>query len=205
LKLIEDKKLPPDLQARAVSRAVNHPDSNVRMLFEKFVPPQERTKKLGDVFRPEEILRLTGRPRRGDRIFHTSTAAQCKNCHTTDGKGGLLGPDLAAIGKKYERSALLETILQPSKAIAPEFVPYLVETNDGRVFIGLLQSRNDKEVVLKDAQSKLTRIGQDNVTSITEQRISLMPELVLKDVSAQDAADLLAYLETLQAGQPEKK
>jgi hypothetical protein len=72
------------------------------------------------------------------------------------------------------------------------------------VFNGLVQSRDDKEVVLKDAQSKLIRIPRDNVASITEQRISLMPELVLKDVTAQDAADLLAYMMTLQAATAEK-
>ena len=58
-----------------------------------------------------------------------------------------------------------------------------------------MQSKDDKEVLLKDAQSKTVRIPTDNIASITEQQISLMPELVLKDVTAQDAADLLAYLE----------
>ena len=205
LKMIDDRQLPPELAKRAVSRAANHPDSNVRTLFAKHLPPEQRPKTLGDAIKAEELLRLTGRARRGQRIFQTSTAAQCKNCHTTDGQGGLLGPDLSAIGKKYERGALLETILEPSKAIAPEYVTYLVETEDGRVFVGLLQSKDDQAVVLKDAQSKTIRIPQDNIANITEQRVSLMPELVLKDITAQDAADLLAYMMTLQAGQPEKK
>jgi putative heme-binding domain-containing protein len=204
LKMIDDRKLPDALRDRAVDRAANHPDANVRTLFEKYLPPEKRPKKLGEAIAAEEILRLRGRARRGRQIFHTSTAAQCKNCHTTDGKGGLLGPDLSAIGKKYERAALLETILQPSKAIAPEFVTYLVETEDGRVFVGLIQSKDDKGIALKDAQSKVINIPQDNIAGMIEQRVSLMPELVLKEVTAQDAADLLAYLETLQAGQPQK-
>jgi putative heme-binding domain-containing protein len=205
LKMIDDRQLPPELAKRAVSRAANHPDSNVRTLFAKHLPPDQRPKTLGEAIKAEELLRLRGRARRGQRIFQTSTAAQCKNCHTTDGKGGLLGPDLSAIGKKYDRGALLETILEPSKAIAPEYVTYLVETEDGRVYMGLLQSKDDQGVVLKDAQSKTIRIPQDNIANITEQRVSLMPELVLKDITAQDAADLLAYMMTLQAGQAEKK
>ena len=205
LKMLDDRQLPAELAKRAVSRAANHPDSNVRTLFSKHLPADQRPKRLGDAIQPEEILRLRGRPIRGRQIFHVSTAAQCKNCHTTDGKGGLLGPDLSAIGKKYERAALLETILEPSRAIAPEYVTWLVETEDGRVFLGLVQSKDDKEAVLKDAQSKLIRIPQENIASITEQRTSLMPELVLKDITAQDAADLLAYMMTLQAGEPQKK
>jgi putative heme-binding domain-containing protein len=205
LKMIDDRQLSAELTRRAVSRAANHPDVNVRTLFEKYLPEDQRPKKLGQAIQAEELLRMRGRADRGKQIFQASTAAQCKNCHTTDGKGGLLGPDLSAIGKKYERAALLETILEPSKAIAPEYVTWLVETEDGRVFLGLIQSKDDKEVILKDAQSKTIRIAQDNIASITEQRTSLMPELVLKDVTAQDAADLLAYMITLQAGEPQKK
>jgi putative heme-binding domain-containing protein len=84
-------------------------------------------------------------------------------------------------------------------------VPFLIETEDGRVYVGHVVSKDDKEVVLKDAQSKTIRIPQDNIANMTEQRTSLMPELVLRDVTAQDAADLLAYMMTLQATQPEKK
>jgi putative heme-binding domain-containing protein len=205
LKMIDDNKLPGELKIRAISRAANHPDSNVRTLFEKHLPADQRPRKLGQAIKPEEILKLTGRPRRGEQIFNNSTAAQCKTCHTTSGKGDLLGPDLSAIGKKYERAALLETILEPSKAISHEFVPFLIETDDGRVYVGHVVSKDDKQVILKDAQSKTIRIPQDNIASLTEQRTSLMPELVLRDVTAQDAADLLAYMMTLQAAQPQKK
>ena len=205
LKMIDDDKLPAELKTREIARAANHPDANVRTLFEKHLPPDQRPQKLGQAIKPEEILKLTGSSRRGQQIFNNSTAAQCKSCHTTNGKGDLLGPDLSAIGKKYERAALLETILDPSKAISHEFVPFLIETEDGRVFVGHVVSKDDKEVILKDAQSKTIRIQKDNIASMTEQRKSLMPELVLRDVTAQDAADLLAYMMTLQASQPEKK
>lgn len=197
LRLIDGKKLDAELAQSIIAKAANHPDSNIRTLYEKFLPEDQRPKKLGQAIKPDEILALRGRARRGKEIFEQSTAAQCKSCHTVDGKANLMGPDLSAIGKKYERAALLETILKPSKAIAPEYVPYMVETDDGRVFIGLLVEKNDKEVVLKDAQSKLTRIPASKVESIEAQIVSLMPELVLRDVTTQDAADLLAYLMTL--------
>jgi putative heme-binding domain-containing protein len=169
------------------------------MLFEKYLTEDQRPKRLGDAIRPDEILKLAGDANRGERIFRQSTAAQCKSCHSVNGEGATLGPDLSAIGKKYDRAALLETILQPSKAISHEFVPHLVETSAGLTYLGLLVEKNAERVVLKDTQSKLIRIPAGDVESIQEHRISLLPELVLKDVTAQDAADLLAYMMTLDA------
>ena len=53
----------------------------------------------------------------------------------------MIGPDLSQIGKKYERRALLETILEPSKAIAPEYIVHLVETTGGEVQPALSSSK----------------------------------------------------------------
>lgn len=200
LKLIEERKLATELRQSILEKAAKHADSNVRVLFEQFLPPEQRPKRLGEAIKAEEILALSGDPGRGKEIFHQSTAAQCKNCHTTDGSGTLLGPDLALIGKKYERAALLETILQPSKAISHEYVPYLLETARGQFHLGFVVEKTDKQVVLKDAKAQLTRVDAAEVESLTPQTTSVMPELVLRDVTAQDAADLLAYLTTLRQG-----
>ena len=75
------------------------------------------------------------------------------------GFGGTLGPELINIGKKYERKALLETILDPSKAIAPEFVPYLLETKSGQVYAGFLVEQTADHVVLKDIKSQAIRVA----------------------------------------------
>src|SRR4030095_13047060 len=103
------------------------------------------------------ILKISGDPKRGERIFRQSTAAQCKSCHSVNGEGATLGPDLSAIGKKYDRATLLETILQPAKAISHEYVPYTVETSAGLTYLGLLVEKTADRIVLKDAQSKLIR------------------------------------------------
>ncbi len=108
-----------------------------------------------------------------------------------------LGPDLSQIGKKYERATLLETILDPSKAIAPEYVAYLLETTGGQVYAGFLVEKTDKEVTLKDVEGKQIRVPPRRSPSFEPQKKSLMPELVLRDVTAQDAADLLAFLTSL--------
>lgn len=198
LKAIEDKSLAEPLAKAAIALATKHPDSNIRVLYEKFIPEGQRPKRLGDAIKPAELLAMRGDSKRGEQIFFQSTAAQCKNCHRVRGVGATIGPDLSQIGKKYERGTLLETILDPSKAIAPEYVPYLLETEAGQVFVGYVVEKTDDKVVLKDAQGKLVSVATGEIETLEPQKKSLMPELVLRDVTAQDAADLLAFLVSLQ-------
>jgi putative heme-binding domain-containing protein len=198
LRLIDENQLPDGLKRSVVAKAVAHPDSNVRVLYEKFIPESERPKTLGKAISADSILALAGDANRGRAIFNKSSAALCKQCHAVQGFGGTLGPDLTKIGKKYERKTLLETILDPSKAIAPEFIAYLLETQAGQVYVGFLVERTAEHVVLKDVQNQRVRVATDQIESLVPQPKSLMPELVLSDVTPQDAADLLAYLITLQ-------
>jgi putative membrane-bound dehydrogenase-like protein len=200
LRWIDAKLLPESLQKAAIAKAATHPDSNVRVLYERFIPEDQRPKRLGAAIRPEEILALKADAARGREIFFRSSAAQCKNCHRVHNVGAAVGPDLSQIGKKYERATLLETILNPSKAIAPEYIPYLLETEQGQVYVGFVIEKSDQQVVLKDATGKLITVPADEVEALAPQRQSLMPELVLRDVTAQDAADLLAYLTSLNEG-----
>ena len=153
---------------------------------------------LGKAIAADDILSLAGDANRGRTIFDKSSAAQCKQCHAVQGFGGTLGPDLSNIGKKYERKTLLETILEPSKAIAPEFIPHLLETKSGQVLAGFLVERAADHVVIKDVKSQTVRVASDDIEAIVPQQKSLMPELVLSEVTAQDAADLLAFLTTLK-------
>lgn len=198
LKWIDEGEVAPAAARQAVGLAVGHPDANIRVMYEKFIPEDQRPERLGNAFGAEDILSLRGNRQRGEQIFFQSSAAQCKSCHRVNGFGGALGPDLTQIGKKYERAALLETILDPSKAIAPEYVSYVLETEDGRLFAGFVVERNDREVMLKDADNRIIRVRAKDVAALEPQQKSMMPELVLRDITAQDAADLLAYLVSLK-------
>jgi putative membrane-bound dehydrogenase-like protein len=198
LRLIDTKKMDHRLNERAIAAAVEHPDVNVRLLYEKFIPPDQRPKTLGQTFKSEQILALKGDEARGEGVFLRSGAASCNKCHRVKGKGSDIGPDLSQIGRKYERKALLETIMNPSAGIAPEYVPYVIETEQGKVYAGFLIEQNDERVVLKTVEGSVVQVPRKDVVELAKQEKSLMPELVLKNVTAQDAADLLAYLVSLQ-------
>ncbi|MEO2019458.1 MAG: PQQ-dependent sugar dehydrogenase [Fuerstiella sp.] len=186
------------VMAKVVARAVRHNDVSVRDLFERFLPPDDRIKRLGSVVHSAQILSLAGDAVRGRQVFFDTGGVSCKNCHRIHKDGKQLGPDLTTIGKKLTTVQLLESILQPSKRIDPKYVTYLAETTSGRLFIGLLQDKTDEVVVLKDAQDKVRRIPTDNIEQLVPQQQSLMPDLLVRDMTAQQLADLLAYLSSLK-------
>jgi len=199
LRSVDRKKLPPEQIGLAVATATEHDDVRIRDLFERFLPPDKRTKRLGSVVQSEQILALAGDAARGKQVFFATDGVQCKNCHQIAKEGKELGPDLTAIGKKYNRAELLESILEPSKRIDPKYVTYLAETNEGRLLTGLLLKRDAQETILRDAQNKEIRIPAEQIEQLVPQGRSLMPELLLRDMTAQQVADLLAYLDSLKS------
>ncbi len=57
LKLLDDKSFAPELTKLIVTQAAKHPDSNVRILYEKFLPAEARPKKLATRSRPTRFSR----------------------------------------------------------------------------------------------------------------------------------------------------
>ena len=191
-------KFSPAARKQIIAAAVAHADITTRDLFERFIPEQQRVQRLGRVIRPAALLAIRGNADAGRRLFTSSQAVQCRNCHRLDGAGKSVGPDLDGIGKKYGRRELLDQVLNPSRKIDPKYLTYIVETTAGRVHTGLLARKSDKEVVLRDAKGQETVIPTSEVEELVAQRKSLMPELLLKDMTAQEVADLLAFLASLK-------
>ncbi|GIW79506.1 MAG: hypothetical protein KatS3mg105_1313 [Gemmatales bacterium] len=198
MEAVADKSVAESTRKRIIERANRNTPPQIRDLFERFLPPNERRQLLGAVVKLDDILRLRGNADAGKKLFFEAKTMQCKNCHRIQNVGGVVGPDLSHIGKKYSPRQILENIIEPSKVIEPEFITYLVETKDGRVLSGVLAKKSATEVVLRDAQAREVRIAMDNVERISPLRASIMPELLHRDMTAQELADLVAFLASLK-------
>ncbi len=144
-----------------------------------------------------KLLSAPGDASRGKELFFAATL-NYKNCHRIGVQGGLVGPELTQIGKKYNRAQILENIVDPSKTIEPKYVTYLVQTSDGQSLSGVLVEKSDAAVTLRDAQDKLHSIPAAEVERLLPQPRSLMPEQLLRDLTAGQAADLPEYLCSLK-------
>jgi putative heme-binding domain-containing protein len=173
-------------------------DTVVIGLFERFLPPERRVRRLGAAIDPQTILSVAGDADRGRRLFAESSAVQCRTCHAVGGQGGAVGPALDRVATRLDRQKILESLLEPSKTIAPEYRTWLAVTDDGRSMTGLIVKRTDETVSIVDAAGKTTELAAATIDELEPLPTSLMPEQLLRDLSAGQAADLLAYLESLR-------
>jgi putative heme-binding domain-containing protein len=183
-----------ELRQAALTSALVHTNALIRDLFQRHLPPNERRAALGVDFAPSTVLDLKGDASRGQELF--AGVAQCSNCHLRDGRGRPFGPDLTEIGKKYPRPQLLEQILRPSQQIAPEFRLVSLVLANGDDLSGFVVRRTSDRVFLKDSQLVEHDLPVAEIRESRDLELSAMPEGLLATLTAQEAADLLAYLAT---------
>lgn len=190
--------LTADTRQRVLNQAASISELEIRDLFERFLPRDQRLERLGTNVDRERIARLPGDSQRGHRLFSEAKIAQCKNCHRAGQVGQTVGPELTLIGKKFNRLQLLESILEPSKVIDPKYVTYTIETKQGKLHSGLVIEKSGEQITLKDGQGNLIQLPAAEISNMISQQKSLMPENLLRDMTIQQVADLLAFLESLK-------
>jgi len=166
----------------------------VRDLFSRFLPPEQRRRTLGSDFPPSEVLALRGDAKRGSAVFANESGGQCVRCHRAHGVGRDFGPELTDIGRKYDRAALLTHITQPNLLVAPEHRTHSVILRDDTELTGFLKKSTATEFFLRLEDGTERRVPLAEVRSTRPSALSAMPEGLLTALTAQEAADLLAFL-----------
>ena len=142
-----------------------------------------------------------GNADRGRQLFQDEARAACVKCHSIDGTSSKAGPDLMAVGDKFPRRDLIQSILEPSATIAVGYGTTMVETKSGEQFQGIIKSSPDGGLDLMGAAGKHILIAKADIKEQRGTAVSLMPEGLHTGMSQQEFADLVEYLVTLK--QPE--
>ncbi len=142
-----------------------------------------------------------GNPERGRQGFQDEARAACVKCHSIDGTSSKAGPDLMAVGDKFPRRDLIQSILEPSATIAVGYGTTIVETKSGEQFQGIIKSSPDGGLDLMGADGKHILIAKADIQEQRGTAVSLMPEGLHTGMSQQEFTDLVEYLVTLK--QPE--
>lgn len=138
---------------------------------------------------------------RGKEIFFQWQSTSCSHCHTTDGKGGKVGPDLFAIGDKFGRREIMESVLAPSATIAVGYSATTIETKAGEEYVGVLKQVTEEWIELLGVDARPMRIATATLQRQHTSEVSLMPEGLHSALTLQEFTDLVEFLVSLK--QPE--
>jgi putative membrane-bound dehydrogenase-like protein len=131
----------------------------------------------------------------GERVFFHAKGPGCYRCHQFDGRGSRAGPDLTNLAAGIDRRRLVESIVSPSKEIAPQFVAYTVARIDGTVFNGiLLEQSPEGQLVFADSQGRRIAVKAGDIAERKPQTISIMPDDLPRTMTIQEMRDVLAFL-----------
>ncbi|MBX3444554.1 MAG: c-type cytochrome, partial [Planctomyces sp.] len=137
-------------------------------------------------------------PEQGRMVFFHPQGPGCARCHSVGGRGGRVGPDLSGVGRTQSREKLLQSILEPSVEVAPQFTTWQMVTTDGRVHTGMIVHENEGRTILGDVEGNTTLLATHDLVERRPQRTSVMPEKLTDRMTPREFADLLAYLESLR-------
>jgi putative heme-binding domain-containing protein len=136
---------------------------------------------------------------RGEKTFFDEQRGKCSTCHRVGERGGKVGPDLSFIGGKFDRTHLIESLLEPSAQIVEGFRSSTVLTAEGQVFVGIAKEKLDGSLTIVDVNGKSTTLQADEIESVKVGDVSLMPSGLTQGYTPDEFTDLVAYLESLRA------
>ena len=136
----------------------------------------------------------TGDAERGQEVF----AGTCVRCHTVNGSGGRLGPDLTRIATVRSRDMLIRSIRDPSASVAAGYRAVSLVTQDGQRVRGVTKSEDAFSIQVVDTRERLQGYLKADLRELTQMDRSLMPLFDADRLSDVDLDDLLRYLGTLR-------
>jgi len=134
----------------------------------------------------EPALKLPASAVRGQAVF----TKRCTSCHRAGQQGRNTGPDLAAL-KDRSKPAMLTAIFNPNAAVEDRFLAYTVATTGGAIYTGILEEETGASIKLRQADGKEKVLVRAQIEEISTSGKSLMPEGLEKDITLQEAADLM--------------
>jgi len=136
--------------------------------------------------------------------------AQCVACHLPSAGGGRIGPDLAGVATRFDPTAMLVEMLDPSKVINEKFRTWQISLESEDAFadnevIGLIVEETPEYIrvvtnPLQDMEG--TKVPRSKIKGTTATPLSTMPTGLLNSYTRDEMLDLMAYLRSVEAPKP---
>ena len=123
-------------------------------------------------------------------------AAACAKCHRFGDQGGTTGPDITAVGNRFDAQYLLESLLLPSKVIPDRYLNEVIRMENGLIHTGRVVYEDGKLLRIREDPftQRLSELAVNKIETRTLLNTSEMPEGLLNVLTEDEILDLIAYL-----------
>ena len=174
----------PRLQIAAKSR-----DSKIKTRAKDYLANMGSS-DLADLLKKyQPALTQDADPVRGRKLFQQ----HCSVCHKLDGVGHEIGPNLASIRTRGPETILVN-VLDPNREVNPQYLNYVLLTQDGRAMTGMVAAETASSVTLRRAESATDTVLRVDIEELKSTGLSIMPEGLEKSIDVQAMADIISYL-----------
>ena len=136
---------------------------------------------------------VSGDAERGALVFDK---AQCVKCHRYGQRGEGIGPDLSSVSRRFQRKEILQSVLFPSHVISDQYAAKTLITTEGKTVTGIVAPSGEDAWVVLQANGEKLRVAKQDVEEMAPSQKSAMPEGLFDNLTAEEIADLFAYLST---------
>lgn len=138
-------------------------------------------------------VKSSGDAVKGKAVFNAPLSG-CTACHKIGGQGGIVGPELDAVGRGVPVELLIEAVVWPNRQIKEGYVATTLALKDGRRLQGYKVSETGGELQLRDLLTG--QVSRFTAAQIQEKQEagSLMPEGLIMNMTRAELRDLIAYL-----------
>jgi putative heme-binding domain-containing protein len=140
-----------------------------------------------------------GNIERGKALF-ASERLCCAKCHGIDGIRNKAAPDLSAVGEKFGRREIIESVLTPSARISEGYETTMLLLKEGRVVSGIIKGATDQSIELLTQGGELIQFTSDEIDARRTSATSIMPEGIHGILSKAEFNDLIEFLVSLKQG-----
>jgi putative heme-binding domain-containing protein len=138
-------------------------------------------------------VRNSGNPAKGAKVY-ASAGLSCVACHKLGQEGGVLGPELSAVGAGVPVELLIEAVLWPRRQIKEGYSATMLTTKAGRVIGGYVQREDKQQIVIRDAATGETQVVPVQQVAQRQDAGTLMPPGLTAGLLRSDLRDLIRFL-----------
>lgn len=132
----------------------------------------------------------------GKKIY---AAILCSRCHSMQGSGGDIGPDLTQLGTRFSNKDILESIIDPSKTVSDQYASTVYILKNGQSVVGRQVNEDKLNYVISQnpfAPDQVRKIPKKDVTGKRNSPDSIMYPGLINSLNPNELRDLMAYLKS---------